>query len=173
MRHIAVSSLAAGLAALTLAGCDAPSRAVAPTGPVRLSAATTSHFEGTIEFPGFVITNPCDPASENINVSGRTHVTFQFVLNDNGIQVHDFQSSQSLQGVGETTGTRYEFILVEHFGIRQESDAATNITSQEVFKVVSQGGGDNFLAFTNMHTTINANGEPTAEVVVFRTECVG
>ena len=171
MQRIALTALVA-LPALSFAACGAPTGPIAPTAAPRASAALTNNFQDHIDF-SFTITNPCGPAGEVIDVTGRTHIGSQFTVNDNGIELHSVQNAEGLHGIGETTGLRYEFILVEHSGFRQEADAASNDASMETFKVVSQGSTDNFVAFTNMHVTLNANGEPTAEVDVFRLECQG
>ena len=171
MTRTALSSIAA--IALTVAACDAPTRAVAPADRPQLDAATTFNTQFKVDF-SFPITDPCDPAHEVIDVTGTIHMHFHFTGNDNELVLFSDQNDQGLHGVGETTGNQYEFILIEHqLAFTVSENGATTTRSHETFNVVSQGSGDNFVAHINMHVTINANGEETAVVDNAFAECTG
>jgi hypothetical protein len=80
------------------------------------------------------------------------------------------------EGVGVPSGAVYR---INNFGNDtsnfRSSDGVVSFDVTTVAGVVgvSEGPVDNSLTFTVLHMTVNANGEPTAEVVQTHSECTG
>ena len=123
----------------------------------------------------FVTLVPCaaDGAGEVILLEGVLHTLTHFTVNDAGTAVYKshFQP-QRLQGYGLVTGDRYQgtgatqTISVEHVGGFPFTSSSNNN-----FRFLGQGRGNNFLVHVVQHITVNAQGNVTAEVAYSRVTC--
>lgn len=73
----------------------------------------------------------------------------------------------------DASGTQYRAVGAHSDAFNTGPGRATTFTLSVTFNVISKGGTDNFVSTTTVHFTVNANGDPTAEVVRIRTECRG
>lgn len=138
--------------------------------PVGAEAAPR-HEQSTAPFAG-VVTNPC---GEDVEIAGQVVVGFVGVVDaaggHHGVRLEQWRN---VTAVGVESGTPYRVVWHEAAGGSAGADLApfgsTEVTS---FLLVSQGGGTNLVGHGTIHFQVDANGEPTAEVVFHRGECVG
>jgi hypothetical protein len=80
---------------------------------------------------------------------------------------------QGVTGVGLTTGRSYIFAAAVNdiTNIRQVS--VNEFTLVAHGRLITQGNEANQLASTQIHVTINANGQITADIGQFKFECKG
>jgi hypothetical protein len=171
----------AGLTTLVVAGsllaCGDAGRG--PTGPGPLTApllqASTLIINDQIPFaqPVFV---PCanNGAGEVVLISGTLHVLIHQTISDAGhgqLKLH-FQP-QGASGVGLTTGDTYRAT-----GVTQQMEtvdltdgAPATFTFINNFRIIGPRRDNNLLVHQNVHFTVNANGELTAEVINTSVEC--
>lgn len=120
----------------------------------------------TVTFP-----NPC--TGEDVTVSGYFQVVFHITEDANGgIHVAVEGNASQVSGVG-TSGTKYRATggFWEEFNV--PAGGAIDYTLVDVINLISQGSGDNFAFHVTLHFTVDANGNPTAEVVNISAECRG
>ncbi len=116
------------------------------------------------------IVNPCN--GESVFLTG----TFQIVLHgtEDASGGSHFIAEGNAQGVGgvSASGTKYRATggFWDEFN---SNNGATVFNSVGVFNIISQGTAPNFISEVTFKFTVNANGEPTAEVVHINAKCVG
>jgi hypothetical protein len=71
------------------------------------------------------------------------------------------------------SGTQYRAVGAHSDAFNTGPGRATTFTLSVTFNVISKGGTDNLVSTATVHFTVNANGDPTAEVVEIRAECRG
>jgi hypothetical protein len=164
---------ALGLTALALAGCDdssAPTSADSPTSPPSFRAVTTTtNFSFPLEVTVFI---PCanGGTGELVALSGLIHDVFHVTVNDAGLStVKFFDQPQGVSGVGSITGAKYQ-------GTGGTQDIRTTQvgfteTFVNIFRMVGQGPGNNFVVHENLHVTVNANGTVTVTRDPIETTC--
>jgi len=85
-----------------------------------------------------------------------------FTINGNNVSGNVFANVQGITATGLITGQKYQVIgmIKQSF---QQSFQNGQITSTNInnYRVIGQGGGNNFLLREALHYTINAKGEVT------------
>jgi hypothetical protein len=158
------------LVALTViaAACDSPlpSEGSAP----QFSAVT---FTESVKLPADITVDiPCanGGAGELVTLSGNLHALFHVTEDGKGgLHVKSHVQPQGLTGLGGTTGAKYQATGVTQD--QQNVKVGQTYTYVNNFRIIGQGPGNNFLVHQNVHVTVNANGQITAEVDIFRAEC--
>ena len=105
---------------------------------------------------------PCaaDGAGEIVDVQGILHIQQHVTINDNRVNVKTHFQPQGGDGVGETTGDKYNAV-----GVTQEVDTlpivggAAEFTFINNFRLIGQGNDNNLQIHQTVHMTINANGD--------------
>ncbi len=110
-------------------------------------------------------------AGEIIFTTGYVHHVHHVTLDNNGGYHYKWHMNvQSVSAVGLTTGYKYQWVNVinnqEFSGI-----VGQTYTSFGKLKVIGQGDVSNFAVQLTLHTTVNANGEVTAEVYNYKYVC--
>jgi hypothetical protein len=109
-------------------------------------------------------------AGELVYLSGTVHDIVQGTFDSNGGLHFSLQTNpQEVSGVGLTTGDKYQGTGVTR------SDLNVIVGFEETyvnnFRIIGQGSGNNFLVHENMHLTVTANFEITADVDNVSVEC--
>jgi hypothetical protein len=126
----------------------------------------------TLNIPADVRPNPCS-AGDFIVLSGRLHILI-FVREDGAGGYHVSQHVQ-LHGDGSSlvTNVRYQGNELESHDFY--AGAPFPVTDTHTYSLGLHGAGptDDFVMHVTVHTTVNAQGVPTAEVSNVRAECAG
>lgn len=111
-------------------------------------------------------------AGEFVEISGNLHVVFHVTINGNNAIIKSHAQPQGISGVGMTTGLMYQAT-----GVTQDISKSSASNGQYAysfvnnFRIIGQGPGNNYIVQNLFHVTFNANGELTAEVDNFTSEC--
>ena len=111
-------------------------------------------------------------AGEIVDFSGVLHIVLSFTINGNNVSGKSHYQPQGLKGVGQITGDSYNAV-----GVTQESikgslqNGQFSATYVNNFRLIGPGPGNNLQAHENAHITINANGDVTAFIDNFGTDC--
>ncbi len=125
-----------------------------------------ANFREPIDF----IATACN--GETVILSGEAHV-IQHSVGTPGQTGHStFHTNFHLDGTG-SLGTRYVVNETVNGSIESTLGAAQVFQSVGTLHVNAQGNGDNLTVRTTIHTTVNANGEITAQSFDFETDCNG
>ncbi len=167
-------SAVAALAIVGLVACDSPTALDdSAVTPPSFAAATT--FTDNVSFPvdiGVFIPCAAGGAGEVVFLSGNLHSLFHSTVNDNNFTIKIHNQPQGISGTGLTTGDLYQGT-----GVTQETFGGSFVNGQFAdtfvnnFRIIGQGTGNNFLIHQTFHFTFNANGELTAFVDNFSSEC--
>ena len=113
-------------------------------------------------------------AGEQVDLSGSLHELFHVTVDDSGaVHVTAHDNPQGINGVGETTGAKYQATGVTEDHENQGSGGLpVTFTYVNNFRVIGQGPGNNFLFHENMHVTINADGTVTVSTDNARFTCM-
>jgi hypothetical protein len=118
-----------------------------------------------------VFPNPC--TGETVILTGEVLV----ILHQTEDAAGGFHEKFTLVPRGVTgtgaSGTQYRAVGAHSDAFNTGPGRATTFTLTVTFNVISKGGTGNFLSTATVHFTVNANGDPTAEVVEIRAECRG
>ena len=112
-------------------------------------------------------------SGEPVIINGESQLLYHATGTPSGHGVATTHISFQLSGES-ASGTRY--VVNETVNSTETRDAdfmPSTFTSVGHLNVVSQGGGENLLVRTTIHTTVNANGEITSTSFEFTTECRG
>jgi len=115
---------------------------------------------------------PCanDGAGELVDLSGTLHVLLLVTVDsDSGFHAKSHHQPQGVSGIGQTTGAKYQATGVTQTQFNGKLGYETTYVNN--FRIIGQGPGNNFMIHQNVHVTVNANGEITANVDNFRVEC--
>jgi hypothetical protein len=135
-----------------------------------LAQANTVTFTEKLPF-NQILVNPC--TGELVQFTGDILFLFHITEDANGgLHVQEHGSAAGITGTGES-GTQYRLVGVTRDEFYFAPGEPREETFVNRFHVVSKGSSDNFLVDQTMHLTINANGEPTAEVIREDLQCVG
>jgi hypothetical protein len=174
---ISLTTFIIALAVFFLACENTPNPAETPIsdqdGFSGLAKATTTTDNSSIPFD-ISIFIPCanGGVGETVELSGRLHILIHITTNDNNFVIRSHFQPQNVSGVGLTTGDTYRGT-----GVTQNTQTGSFINGQATvtfvnnFLMIGQGPGNNFTVHQNVHMTLNANGDATASVDNFRTEC--
>lgn len=133
-------------------------------------AQATSTTTSTTTPINTVIAPSCQ--GELIPIVGQMNVTAHTTQNPAGESNMVFHISLHGAGVGETTGTRYEFNQSSNQVFNRRGSDALEFTFVDYVRVISEGNEQNdFFRRSLIHVTINAQGEMTAHVDQFDREC--
>jgi hypothetical protein len=138
-------------------------------GPGGFGAATSTSFPISISV--FV---PCAAGGngEVVDLSGSLHVVFSITVNANNVHINTLFNPQGVNGVGETTGAKYQGTGETRSDMNFDVVAfPLNITFVNNFKIIGQGPNNNFLVHENLHITVNANGTLTTFIDNFSFTC--
>jgi hypothetical protein len=146
--------------------------AIALAAGMALAQATTEKFTDTLPIDE-VLTNPC--TGESVHFTGKFLFVSHVTQDDNGgLHVHSSIQPRGLSGTGLESGTRYRFVGTDESVVYIPPEGGVReFTSVRHFRVVSENSFDNWLVSATFHFTVDANGEPTAEVDKFALRCVG
>jgi hypothetical protein len=109
-------------------------------------------------------------AGETVTISGNLHILITFSISANGgVRAKTHFQPQGATGVGAITGDIYRATGVTQFQFN--SHVGYEETFVNNFRIIGPGPGNNFLAHTTAHLTINANGDVTAFVEHFSVDC--
>ncbi len=137
------------------------------------SAATT--FTEILRFPvNIEVFIPCalGGAGETVFLSGNLHSLFHSTVNGNNFKIKIHNQPQGISGLGLTSGDKYQGTGVTRgtfggsFVNGQWADTFVNN-----FRIIGQGDGNNWLVHQTFHVTLNANGDLTAFVDNFSSDC--
>jgi hypothetical protein len=153
-RAFARAALATSAAALALAGP---------------AAATTANVK--VPFDGLPAGNVCN--GEELTLYGDAHLVQHGDFVENGSQhVSAHINMQGVSAIG-SFGNEYRFVQSQQSVQQAQLGAANETTLEETMNVVSKGGEINFAVHVTLHTTINANGDLTADPYSFHVNCNG
>jgi hypothetical protein len=96
-----------------------------------------------------------------IVINGTGGATVRFHQNVHGTAIGSAGNEYVVAGIANTTVTNHE------------PDGGFQFTVTNPLHNVSEGSADNLLVIAVTHTTVNANGDVTAETTNFETRCVG
>ena len=146
--------------------------AIALAAGMALAQATTEKFTDTLPIDE-VLTNPC--TGESVHFTGKFLIVSHVTQDDNGgLHVYSSIQPRGLSGTGLESGTRYRFVGTDESVVYIPPEGGVReFTSVRHFRVVSENSSDNWLVSATFHFTVDANGEPTAEVDTFTLRCVG
>lgn len=157
-------------ALVLLAACsDRPIPAEPDLEPQFGAFASTSNVIIPINISVFV---PCADggAGEFVDLYGNLHLLFHITIDPaGGVNVKTHAQPQGISGTGLTTGDKYQGTGVTQD--RFHTNVVDNFTFVNNFKIIGQGPGNNFLVHQNVHITVNANGDLTADVDNFSVRC--
>jgi hypothetical protein len=108
---------------------------------------------------------------ETVIISGESHVVVHSTSNPN----HNTLKTHIQFHLSGTSASGTEYVANETVDSIENSSAggAQVLNSVGQLHLISQGGGDNLVVRTTIHTTVNANGEITALSFEFTTDCNG
>ena len=120
----------------------------------------------TVEF-----TNPCN--GEVIAFEGVLHNLARETADGSGGFHLAFHYNLTVRGVGQSTGATYvgAEALTDRVNVKPPYPVTATFTIHT--NVIGQGQVPNFLGHVTAHTTVNANGQVTSEIIKVRTECRG
>jgi hypothetical protein len=121
-----------------------------------------------------VIDIPCanDGAGETVTLTGNLHIVMTAVINGNKVQGKYHFQPQGVSGYGSITGDRYQATGVTQGQFKASmQNGQAHVTSENNFRIIGQGPGNNFLVHENLHLTINANGDVTTAVDHLGIDC--
>lgn len=120
-----------------------------------------------LEFPDF-----CGDGTRLVHTDGNLHVVISMTLNRNRVSGTVHFQPQGAKLVDDD-GNSYSGTGVFHSAFNEplDGDGTTTFTSIDSFKIIGHGAAPNFLVQVVAQTTINANGELTADVFLESEEC--
>ena len=134
--------------------------------------ARAENLVNDIDFTGFTVTVPCADggAGEDVVFEGNLHILIAVTLDGKGgFHIKQHFQPQGLQGVGLSTGDKYQATGVTQ--IHFNGQVGQTITFINNFRMIGQGPGNNFLVHENYHLTVNANGVVSVEHDNMSVEC--
>jgi hypothetical protein len=143
---------------------------VAGVGTRPASAATVVNY--TVHVPANVQISPCTPG-DVVNLNGDIHIVITSTTNRAGsYRMNDLLNSQ-FSGASIVTGTKYVNSENQNDTWYAKPPFPVVHTTTYSFELVSQSGTPNYVMYMTMHTTVTANGKPTATFDNFRMGCQG
>jgi hypothetical protein len=131
--------------------------------------------EENVSFPvDILIDIPCanGGAGETVTLTGDLHIIMTFVVNGNMVRGKYHFQPQGISGFGSVTGDRYQATGVTQGQFKASlKDGKALVTSENNFRIIGQGPGNNFLVHENLHLSINANGDVATAVDHLGIDC--
>ncbi|HEX5809032.1 MAG TPA: hypothetical protein VFY25_10235 [Anaerolineales bacterium] len=141
-------------------------------GAVPAQARAIVHKDAS-EFPvEWISWVPCAAggAGEEVHVTGTFRIVSQTTIDERGGLHGKYQIfSKGLQGVGLTTGDKYQGKYI--FQDRFNSWSTYTHTYGDKVKLTGEGPGNNLASSFRIHMTVNAQGEVTAYIDTWSWEC--
>jgi hypothetical protein len=136
---------------------------------VALAQATTKHFEGTAP-ANFNIVNPCN--GEVVHLSGEFHFAGQLTFDAAGGNHRTLEvNTTGVKGTGESGAQYVVQMITPGAGSTGEGSFPITFTNENTTNIIGRGQVPDFKTHFTFHITFNENGDVTAEVLQFRTEC--
>jgi hypothetical protein len=140
--------------------------------PARAEAITIN--ENTVNSPvafSQLVACAAGGAGELVDFTGTFHYLYSFTGSSGGPVHYQLTAlAQNVVGIGQVTGDSYVFS-----GGYMEMGALSmgeTVTTLYDFRVIGQGAGNNFIAHTVTHYTINANGELVVDFAMTGATCM-
>lgn len=109
-------------------------------------------------------------AGELVAISGTLHEVFRTTTDSaGGFHVTQQFNQAGVSGTGQVTGTKYQITGGNVLEFNGKAGGESTLVNN--FRVVAQGGHNNFVLHQTSHVTVNANGTVTAEHLSFQSEC--
>ncbi len=175
------------IVACVVVGCsEAPTAPLAEEsltgdpGLTALSAAKASTMTSSIRVPISAVPVPIPPipvpcanggAGELVVLGGTIHLVFHTTVNNDRVQVIVHANPQGVTGTGQVTGDIYRGVGATQIVDISRSGLPRVFTVANTFNIIGPGPGNNLLIHDTLHMTVNANGEPTANVTNVSLEC--
>jgi hypothetical protein len=109
--------------------------------------------------------------AEAITVSGRVHHLQHTTRTNAGVTSRVTHINLQAIGTGQTTGEKYVFIQNTNVAFNTQQPLPLESTETETIQIIGRGQTPDRYIRALFHTTINANGELTAQVEDFEREC--
>jgi hypothetical protein len=124
----------------------------------------------TVSLVGEVFDGIC--GEDVVHTAGDLHILVTATVNDNHVSGNFHLNPQGAKLVGLTTGNEYvgTGMLHESFQGSLDNGAAT-FTFVNNFRIVGKGQAPSYIYQVVAHTTINANGDVTADLESVTEEC--
>ena len=153
-----------------LAACSDSGQPTAPDAPTLEPASGPDFFaRPNPSFQPFAFT--VDNCVEPVAITGTFHETLQFFIGPGGKLHFRFHTNAKGVGIGEVTGTRYQW-NDRLFDITNVAPRGTeSFTLNDRTRLIGQGGAPNATFAVQVKVTINANGTFTVERVRFLEVC--
>jgi hypothetical protein len=135
------------------------------------SGDVTSNTSIPIDITSFV---PCanGGSGELVALTGYLHVRFMVTFDGAGGQhLSESYNPQGVSGIGLTTGDKYQGVGITHPVTNETAAGAFVDTFEDIFRVIGQGPGNNFLFHENFHITLHPDGTVTTFHDTFSISC--
>lgn len=129
------------------------------------SAEVTQHQQ--VPF-NTLLTDPC--LGELVELSGTIHMLTSVTETGNGLRLTSHSNPQGVSGTGLTSGAGYRAVGVTRTTVFQ-APGSVDLTFVNVFAIIGSGPASNSRLHQNVHVTVNALGEITAEVENTHVSC--
>ena len=142
-----------GLILLLLSVLFASGAALARAEAITINENTVSPVAGSI-----LVACAAGGAGELVDFTGNFHYIYSFTESSGGpVRYMMTALAQNVVGIGQVTGDSY--VLSGGYIENGVLSMGETLTTLNGFRVIGQGVGNNFIAHTVSHHTINANGE--------------
>lgn len=124
----------------------------------------------SVPLAGLVFTDRC--GDDVLVTDGQLHIVMSSTVNGNQISGFSHFQAEGGRGIGVNTGAEYVVL-----GLTRETfneslvNGSANLTFVNVFRIVGTGDTPSFVHNVVVHTTINANGDVTADVEIESLGC--
>ncbi len=155
-----------GLILLLLAVIFASGAALARAEAITVNENTVSPVAGSI-----LVACAASGAGELVDFTGNFHYIYSFTGSSGGpVRYMMTALAQNVVGIGQVTGDSY--VLSGGYIENGVLSMAETLTTLNDFRVIGQGVGNNFIAHTVSHYTINANGELVVDFEITGATCM-
>lgn len=111
--------------------------------------------------------NEC--TNEDVAFAGTFHIIFR----EAGQHLMVHLNPIGVTGVGQTSGTTYQFVGAPTNITIYETETGLAYTQVNNLVLASRGSSANLVVRFVEHVTVDANGDPTAEFTFFEARCLG
>ncbi len=109
---------------------------------------------------------------DTVVLSGYLHHVASIRTDENGgIHVQEHWSPRHVRGEGVTTGIKYKGVGATNYAFNGREPYPYTETYVNSFRLIAPGPGNDFHTHVVTHTTVNADGEVTAEIDEERITC--
>jgi hypothetical protein len=149
--------------------------AVAVTQVTSMGAASAANVVNeTFQFPLMIDMNTCSTPVEPVALSGNLHIVVTTTSDSSGgYHVTTGSNTESVTGTGLISGLKYSSSTSDRDEYYDGGPFPQTHTITHNYVLISQGGTANTVMKITFHTTVNANGIPTAAVDNVRSGCQG